>query len=83
MTTILCKESKIFKSNYSQNLRLPAELRFPDNVKSVLVRKVGDELVISPIESIWNSFFFSNDHNVTDDFERGEQLASIRESFDE
>ncbi|EEP94952.1 Possible virulence-associated protein [Yersinia aldovae ATCC 35236] len=57
-------------------------MRFPENVKSVTVRAVGNERILSPVENSWDSFFF-NSPRVSDDFltERAEQHQSERELF--
>ena len=47
----------VFTNNRSQAIRLPAELRLPDNVKRVDVRAVGNERVIAPVGQTWDSFF--------------------------
>ena len=72
----------VFKNNRTQAVRLPAESRFPDNVKKVVVRVVGQDRILSPITNTWDSFFLSED-GVTDDFmsERASQDQSERESF--
>jgi antitoxin VapB len=72
----------IFINNRTQSVRLPAETRFPDNVKKVTVRVVGQDRVLSPVESAWDSFFFSEDR-VTDDFmpERASQDQQERGAF--
>ncbi|MGV7963220.1 type II toxin-antitoxin system VapB family antitoxin [Photorhabdus tasmaniensis] len=74
--------SKVFISNRTQNVRIPADVRFPDNVKNVTVRAIGKERIISPIENVWDSFFMS-DECPTDDFlpERASQHQSEREAF--
>jgi antitoxin VapB len=72
----------IFVNNRTQSVRLPAETRFPDNVKKVTVRVVGQDRVLSPVENTWDSFFLSEEH-VTDDFitERASQNQQEREAF--
>ena len=72
----------VFKNNRSQAVRLPAESRFPENVKKVVVRVVGQDRILSPLTNTWDSFFLSED-GVTDDFmtERASQDQSERESF--
>lgn len=72
----------IFVNNRSQAVRLPAEMRFPNNIKKVNVRAVGKDRIISPVENTWDSFFMS-DQSVTDDFltERASQIQSEREGF--
>lgn len=72
----------VFKNNRTQAVRLPAESRFPDNVKKVVVRVVGQDRILSPLTNTWDSFFLSED-GVTDDFmtERASQGQSEREPF--
>lgn len=57
----------VFENNRTQAVRLPAESRFPKDVKRVLVRKVGKDRVLTPIESTWDSFFLEGD-GVSEDF---------------
>lgn len=59
--------STVFINNRTQAVRLPAEMRLPENVKRVHVRAVGSERVISPVESAWDSFFLDGPQ-VSDDF---------------
>lgn len=49
--------TSVFKSNRSQAIRIPKELAFPDDVKKVIVRKVGQSLIITPQENFWDDFF--------------------------
>lgn len=72
----------VFVNNRTQAVRLPVDSRFPDDVKKVVVRIVGKDRVLSPVENTWDSFFLSED-GVTDDFmrERASQEQSERESF--
>ncbi|PHM52366.1 type II toxin-antitoxin system VapB family antitoxin [Xenorhabdus hominickii] len=80
----MIQQGKVFMSNRTQNVRLPAGTRFPDNVKEVIVRVSGKERIISPVQNAWDSFFLS-DQSVTDDFlpNRADQITSERESFDD
>ncbi len=72
----------VFVNNRTQAVRLPADTRFPDTVKKVMVRIVGRDRIISPIDNSWDSFFFSNEA-VTDDFmeKRASQEQTEREAF--
>lgn len=72
----------IFMNNRTQSVRIPAEYRFPDEVKTVTIRKVGNALVLTPSEGSWDNFFLSEERP-TDDFmqERGGQIQAERESF--
>ena len=75
-------QATVFVNNRSQAVRLPAETRFPEEVKKVSVRVVGKERILAPIENTWDSFFLS-DQSVSDDFmtERASQDQSEREAF--
>lgn len=75
-------QGTVFLNNRTQAVRLPADVRFPENVKKVSVRAVGRERILTPIEHSWDSFFLANEE-VSEDFltERAEQLESERESF--
>ena len=72
----------IFVNNRTQAVRLPVETRFPEGVKKVIVRVLGKDRILSPIENTWDSFFVSEE-KVTDDFmvERASQEQSDRENF--
>lgn len=72
----------VFVNNRTQAVRLPADTRFPDEVKQVNVRILGKDRVLSPVDSTWDSFFLSEEH-VSDDFmeERASQEQVERESF--
>lgn len=72
----------LFTNNRSQAVRFPADVRFPEGVKKVLVRARGAERVISPVNQTWDSFFHDGPV-VTDDFlpERAVQTEAQRESL--
>ena len=72
----------VFVNNRTQAVRLPVEARFPDDVKKVIVRVLGKDRVLSPVESTWDSFFLS-DQCVSDDFmtQRASQEQQKREDF--
>lgn len=74
--------STVFFSNRTQAVRLPAETRFPEEVKHVEVRVVGQERIIAPAGAAWDSFFDGH-QRVTEDFmaERAEQSQPERDSF--
>jgi virulence-associated protein VagC len=59
--------SSVFTNNRSQAVRLPAELRLPEDVKKVDVRAQGHERIISPVGQKWDSFFL-NSAAVIEDF---------------
>ena len=70
----------VFENNRTQAVRLPADSRFPDNVKRVNVRVMGVDRVLSPVDQTWDSFFLSEE-TVSDDFmvERANQEQQERE----
>ena len=72
----------VFVNNRTQAVRLPVDTRFPEQVKKVTVRVVGQDRILSPVGSVWDSFFLSDDH-VSDDFmvERASQQQQEREAF--
>ena len=75
-------KGSVFINNRTQAVRLPANTRFPDEVKQVNVRISGKDRVLSPVDSTWDSFFLSDQH-VSDDFmdDRPSQEQGERESF--
>ena len=72
----------VFVNNRTQAVRLPAETRFPEGVKKVMVRVVGVDRVLSPVSNTWDSFFLSKER-VTDNFitERASQEQTEREAL--
>lgn len=67
--------STVFNNNRTQVIRLPAEVRFPGSVKKVEVRVSGQERIIAPVESSWDSFFLGKT-TVTEDFMAGRASES-------
>ena len=76
-------ETKIFKSNQSQAVRLPKAVAFPPGVKEVEIVVIGDSRVITPKNKSWDSWFDSP--TASDDFmlDRGQPEVQLRESFDD
>jgi len=74
------KRAAIFRNGANQAVRLPQELRFPDDVKEVHIRRQADGLFISPVKPDWSSFF-ALQVDVPDDFleSRGDTPAQPRE----
>jgi antitoxin VapB len=72
----------VFTNNRSQAIRLPAELRLPNNVKRVDVRARGCERIIAPLGQTWDSFFLDGP-KVADDFieSRASQNQPAREDL--
>lgn len=59
--------SSVFTNNRTQAVRLPADLRLPEGVKQVSVRARGNERIIAPLKSTWDSFFIDGPE-ISDDF---------------
>ncbi len=74
--------SSVFTNNRTQAVRLPADLRLPEQVKRVAVRALGNERIIAPVDQSWDSFF-THTHAVSDDFlaERAPQMQAEREGL--
>lgn len=75
-------QSTVFHNNRSQAVRLPAETRFPDSVRKVEVRIVGNSRVITPVGTSWQEYF-NTPAAVTDDFmsERIDPPPEARDGF--
>lgn len=66
-STVMARRAAIFRNGRNQAVRLPQDLKFPDKVKEVQVRKQGDTILLSPVKPDWASFF-SLALQVPDDF---------------
>lgn len=78
----MTQQATIFMNNRSQAVRLPADLRFGDEVKKVRVRALGPERILAPVDRVWDSFFL-HEAPADDDFmaERAEQRVAEREEL--
>jgi antitoxin VapB len=78
----LGRRAAIFRNGRNQAVRLPQDLRFPDKVKEVQIRREGDSILISPLKPDWPSFF-ALDVRVPDDFlaQRNDSPPQERESL--
>lgn len=59
-------QTKLFKSNRSQAVRLPKAIAFPESVKSVEIIAVGNKRIISPVGKSWDDWFDAS--GVSSDF---------------
>ncbi len=62
--------ARIRKVKQAQVVTIPLEYCFPAGVKQVLIRKVGEELILSPRPCDWRAFLASN-VRASDDFMTG------------
>lgn len=67
-------EASVFMTNRSQAVRLPAEVRFSEEIKKLSVRVLGSDRILSPLNQSWDSFFL-NDQAVSDDFMNERDIA--------
>jgi antitoxin VapB len=59
--------ARVGKNNRAQVVTIPLEFRFPEGMKQVFIRKVGDEVILSPRPSDWSAFLGSG-VRASDDF---------------
>lgn len=79
--TKIGRTASLFKSNRNQAVRIPKDMEFPEDVKEVIVRKVGQSLHLNPENSLWLDYF--SEPGVADFPDRGPQgTFEVRESFD-
>lgn len=73
--------AKIFKNGRSQAVRLPKECRF--NTEEVAVNRVGDIVMLIPMDNKWDNFIQAIDMFTEDFMEngRGNQLIQEREEI--
>jgi antitoxin VapB len=50
-------QTKIFKSNRSQAVRLPKNVAFPESVKDVEITAIGNKRIIAPVDQSWDEWF--------------------------
>lgn len=48
------RTAKVFRTNRSQAVRLPKEFQF--NTPEVFIRKEGDEVILSPRPTTWDTY---------------------------
>lgn len=61
------RTARVGKNNRAQIVTIPLEFRFPADMKEVYIRKVGDDVVLSPRPQDWSEFI-SSDIRATNDF---------------
>lgn len=52
--------ARVGRNNRAQVVTIPLEYRFPEGMKQVFIRKVGDEVILSPRPADWSAFLASN-----------------------
>ena len=69
--------AKIFKNGRSQAVRLPKECRF--NTEEVSVNRVGDIVMLIPMDNKWDNFIQAIDMFTEDFMENGRENQLIQE----
>lgn len=75
-------QTRVFKSNQSQAVRLPKAVEMPEGIKDVDVVAIGNTRIISPAGKAWDDWFDAG--SVSDDFMdvRAQPNAQEREAFE-
>jgi len=50
-------QTKLFKSNRSQAVRLPKKIAFPESVTDVEITAIGSKRIIAPAGQSWDDWF--------------------------
>ena len=72
------RTARVGKNNRAQIVTIPLEYRFPEGMKEVFIRKVGEEIVLSPRPKDWTGFLGSN-VQVSNDFMAGADDLPVQE----
>lgn len=74
--------ASIFKTNQTQAVRLPKAVAFPESVKQVEVKVMGNTRILSPVGSSLSDWF-ENGMTVSDDFmsNRNQPMPQVREEL--
>ncbi len=70
--------ARVGKNNRVQVVTIPLEFRFPQGMKDVYIRKVGNDVILSPRPTSWKSFLQS-DVCATDDFMQDVEDLPVQE----
>ena len=70
--------ARVGKNNRTQVVTIPLEFRFPEGMKDVYIRKVGEDVILSPRPRDWTSFVQS-DVRASDDFMEGIEDLPVQE----
>ncbi len=75
------EKAKVFETGRSQAVRLPKKYRF--SVDEVVIQKVGNSLILTPVDKVWETVQNGIDSFTDDFFEdgRAEEIPSERESL--
>lgn len=77
---MIAQTARVGKNNRVQVVTIPLEYRFPEGMKDVFIRKVGEDVVLSPRPTDWISFL-SSDVCASDDFMEGIEDLPLQERW--
>lgn len=72
------RTARVGKNNRAQIVTIPLEFRFPEDMKEVFIRKVGDDVILSPRPMDWAGFLAS-EVRASDDFMEGIEDLPLQE----
>ena len=74
-------QTKLFKSNRSQAVRLPKKIAFPESVKDVEITAIGMKRIVVPAGETWDDWFDAP--GVSNDFmvQRKQDEDQLREAL--
>ena len=74
-------QTRLFKSNRSQAVRLPKQIAFPESVKDVEITAIGSKRIITPAGQSWDDWFDAP--GVSSDFmtDRLQPVDQLRETL--
>ena len=72
------RTARVGKNNRAQVVTIPLEFRFPEDMKEVFIRKVGDDVILSPRPKDWSGFLASK-VRASDDFMEGIEDLPLQE----
>ena len=70
--------ARVGTNNRSQIVTIPLAFRFPETIKTVYIRKIGDDLVLSPRPDNWADFLGLGSQ-VSEDFMTTSEDQAIQE----
>jgi antitoxin VapB len=70
--------ARVGKNNRAQVVTIPLGFRFPEGIKDVYIRKLGDDVILSPRPTDWSQFLASG-VRASDDFMDGVEDLPVQD----
>jgi len=70
--------ARVGKNNRAQVVTMPLGFRFPEGIKDVYIRKLGDDVILSPRPTDWSQFLASG-VRASDDFMDGVEDLPVQD----